>query len=135
MEKLFTLEFQLKKPYKEAEGLINVFNQLIVEGGRCEIIIVPISEESNRIEIYLYRGSNSLIAAGMGSRFINTLSEQDKKNITKFNLASTKYNPVKFRIENNNNEQKGPKIFIDLYENKNTDVQTNLNKQFKFLDL
>lgn len=134
MENLFTLKFQLRKPYNEAESLIGVFNQIIEEGGRCELIVRQFSEESHVLEIRLYRCKNSYVAAGLGARITNKLSTQDRLTITKFNLASIQYCPVKFSIENCTNENKGPKIKIELFENNDIDIQTSLNKQFEFID-
>lgn len=48
---LLELRFQLRKPYNEAETLIDAFNQIIEEGGRA---IISVSTKLLILYLYIY---------------------------------------------------------------------------------
>lgn len=135
---IFELNFHLRKPYDEATQLIDIFNQIIEEGGRCEICISPISSEDAEghiLQLKMYRCRNTYTATSLGAKIIDNLAKEDLLKITKFNFASIYYCPVTFSLKNSNNENHGPIISISLFENENSDVQNNINQQFKLIDL
>lgn len=135
---VLNLNFHLRKPYNEAKTLIDVFNQIIEEGGRCEICISQISSESSEgliLQLKLYRCKNSYSAASLGAKIINNLAKEDFVKITKFNFASIYYCPISFSLEDSNDENHGPIISVSLFENNDSDIQNNINQQFKLIEL
>lgn len=132
---IFELSFHLRKPYNEAKTLIDVFNQIIEEGGRCEIGISPISSEGHILQIKMYRCKNSYTSTSLGAKIIDNLAKEDFLKITKFNFASIYYSPVIFSFKDSNDKKHGPIISLSLFENKDADIQNNINQQFKLIDL
>ena len=135
MEKaIFELSFQLRKPYNEAKLLIDVFNQIIEEGGRCEIGLTPV-KGGHILQIKLYRCKNTYSAASLGAKIINNFAKEDYLKITKFNFASVYYSPVTFSLNDCSDGNHGPIITISLFENRNADTQNSINQQFNIIDL
>lgn len=133
-EALFQLNFHLRKPYNEAKSLIDLFNQIIEEGGRCEICISP-STEGYILQIKMYRCRNTYSATSLGAKIIDNLVKEDFLKITKFNFASIYYSPVIFNLKDCGDENHGPIISVSLFENKDTDTQNSINQQFKLIDM
>lgn len=132
---ILELNFHLRKPYNEAEKLIEVFNQIIEEGGRCEICISSISSDGYVLQLNMYRCRNSYVATSLGAKITNKLVKEDYSNITKFNFASAYYCPVKFSLKNSSDKNHGQTICISLFKNKDQDTQNSIERQFKLLDL
>ena len=134
---IFKLDFHLRKPYNEAKILIDAFNQIIEEGGRCEICISQIPSESSEghiLQIRMYRCKNSYSATSLGAKIIDNLVKEDFLKITKFNFASIYYCPVSFSLKDSDDKNHGQIISISLFENENIDVQNNINQQFRLID-
>lgn len=132
---IFQLDFHLRKPYNEAKNLIDVFNQIINEGGRCEICLSPLSKEGFVLQLKMYRCRNSYTATSLGARIIDNLTKEDYLKISKFNFASIYSSPVHFSLEDPDDDKHGPKISISLFEHEDSDIQNNINQQFKVIDL
>lgn len=135
---IFELNFHLRKPYNEAETLIDTFNHIIEEGGRCEICISPIPTGGCILQIKMYRCKNTYSATSLGAKIIDNFSKDDFLKITKFNFASIYYSPVRFTLKSGNesgNDIHGPIISVTLFENENPDIQNNINQHFKLIDL
>lgn len=131
---IFELSFHLRKPYNEANTLIDSFNQIIDEGGRCEIY-VSTSNEGYILQLKMYRCRNTYTAASLGAKIIDNLAKEDFLKITKFNFASIYYSPVKFSLENSGDGTHGPIISVSLFENEDFDTQNTINQHFKLIDL
>lgn len=132
---LFELNFHLRKPYNQATNLIEVFNQIIKEGGRCEICVSPIQSGGHILQLKMYRCKNTYFSTSLGAKIIDDLAKDDYLKITKFNFASIYYSPVTFTLEDCSDDKHGPMIIISLYENKNLDIQNSINQHFKIIDL
>ena len=135
MEAILELNFHLRKPYNEAKILIDVFNQIIEEGGRCEICVSPISNGSHILQLKIYRCKNTNSAASLGAKIIDNLEKDDYSKITKFNFASIYYSPVTFTLKDCSDSKHGPIITVTLFENEDSDTQNSINQQFKVIDL
>ena len=136
MEKtLLELNFHLRKPYNEAKKLIEVFNQIIEEGGRCEICIQSISSDGYVLKLNLYRCRNSFVAASLGAQITDKLVKENYSDITKFNFASAYYCPIIFSLASPIDKNHGQTICISLFENANPDVQNSIHRQFKLIEL
>lgn len=133
---LFELCFHFRKPYNEAEELIEAFNQIIEEGGRCEITIKKISSEGNVLQLKMYRCRNSYSATSLGCKIVDYLNKEDYLRISKFNFASIYSCPVKFElIKNPKDSEHGQSLKITLHENSDSDIQNNLAQQLAVMDL
>ena len=131
---LLELRLQLRKPYNEAETLIDAFNQIIEEGGRAIISVSAISPENpghNVLQLNLYRCRNSYTAASLGAKIINKLSRKDFIDISNFNFASVYSPTVHFSIKAPSVNDHGPIIIIKLFENSNPEEQEIVNRQFE----
>lgn len=136
MEKaILKLNFHLRKPYNEAKKLIESFNQIIEEGGRCEICIPRISSDGHILQLNMYRCKNTYVAASLGAKITDKLSKENYSDITKFNFASVYYCPVKISLEDSNEKNHGQTICLSLFKNENPDTQTSIERQFKLIDL
>lgn len=135
METIFKLDFHLRKPYNEAKSLIDIFNQIIEEGGRCEICLSPIPTGGYILQLKMYRCKNTYSAASLGAKIIDNLAKEDFLKITKFNFASIYSPPVRFSLKDSDDDSHGPIISISLFENEDSDTQNTINQQFKLIDL
>lgn len=137
MEKaIFELNFHLRKPYNEAKTLIDAFNRIIDEGGRCEICLSRIANGKGFIlQLRMFRCRNTYPAASLGAKIIDNFTKNDLLKISKFNFASTYYSPVHFSLTAENDTTHGPVITVNLFENKDSETQNTINKQFELLDL
>lgn len=133
---LLELRFHLRKPYNEATVLIDAFNQIIKEGGRCDISVSTKSPSGpgHVLQLNLYRCKNSYIATSLGARIIDKLTRRDFIDISKFNLASVYYPKVEFYLEHSSDNEHGPTISIKLFENSDEEKQEVINRQFKLLE-
>ncbi len=132
---IFELNFHLRKPYNGAKLLIDVFNQIIDEGGRCEICVSPLPDGGHILQLKMYRCKNTYSAASLGAKIIDNLTKDYYSKITKFNFASIYYSPVTFAIKDCDDGKHGQIITVTLFENENLDTQNSINQQFKLIDL
>lgn len=133
-EAIFDLNFHLRKPYNEAKLLIDVFNQIIEEGGRSEICVSP-SNEGYILQLKMYRCKNTYSATSLGAKIIDKLTKEDLLKITKFNFASIYYSPITFTLKDCGDKKHGPIISVSLFNNKNSDTQNTINQHFNLIDL
>ena len=135
MEKvIIELSFHLRKPYNEAEKLIEVFNQILEEGGRCEICIPTLSSDGHILQVNMYRCRNSYIAASMGAKITDLLTTDTLLKISKINFANTFYCPTRISIKNSDNKNYGPIITFSLFEHNEIKKQKMIHQNFEIID-
>lgn len=132
---ILKLKFHLRYPYNEVGTLIDAFNQIVADEGRSEICLSPIPKGDYLLDINVYRCADTRSACTLSEVVIGDFSHEDMQNFTKFNFASAYSSPVKFNIEDCDDDEHGPIISIYLFENPDSNYQNRINQQFRLVDL
>lgn len=135
---LLSLEFYLRKPFKEVTSLISIANRMFAKKASSFITLRPTSDNKKtylNINI-LYEDIKSPSLSITVGLIRNSVPAEYQFELAKFNFACSKIpntSPV-FISCNNVDSKHGPMVNIDIFASTNSDMTKEIEKQFKLLD-
>lgn len=138
-DRLLSLDFYLRKPFSELSALLSIANNMLAMEASSFITLRP-SVDSNKTYLninFLYedisRPSLSITVGLIG----NSVPNQYQFELAKYNFACSQIpnvSPVFISCNDTSDSKHGPIIRISVFKSTNSDITSEIEKQFKLLD-
>ncbi len=138
-DRLLSLDFYLRKPFSELPALLSIANNMLAMKTSSFITLRP-SVDSNKTYLninFLYedisRPSLSITVGLLG----NSVPNQYQFELAKYNFACSQIpnvSPVFISCNDTSDSKHGPIIRISVFKSTNSDIISEIEKQFKLLD-
>lgn len=128
-ELYFEFQLELRKPFLESKLVLQMIDQLLRDDSNIASLIL----EKNKISIKLYRGSRTFASVSCTAA-LRGVSEDDRKNISYFNIAANKDAPIEIvylencRKKENPHQEFGPIWVFKVYKHPDDKVQQGIER-------